>query len=255
MPHDLKIPDYVIERIMAKRGRLNVFDRFDPSKTALVVIDMQNFFVAEVDTAKSICPNINRLADAVRARGGVVAWVLLTVAEEMDGPSLWPIYHDYFFTPAKMKAHKDGLTEGSEGHRLYETLEVREEDLIARKSRFSTFIQGSSDLDERLRARGDREPADRRNGDQFLLRDQRAGRDDDRLPGDDGFRRERRALRRGPSGRADIGLAELRRRARRRRVHRRAAGAGRGGRSGGIIKPAARRTGTGCRDAWKARRR
>ena len=154
MPHELNIPDYVIERIMAKRGRLHVFDRFAPSKTALVVIDMQNFFVAEVETAKSICPNINRLADAVRARGGTVAWVLLTVAEEMDGPSLWPIYHDYFFTPAKMKAHKDGLTEGSEGHRLYETLEVGDEDLIARKTRFSTFIQGSSDLDERLRARG-----------------------------------------------------------------------------------------------------
>ena len=154
MPHELKIPDYVIERIMAKRGRLHVFDRFDPAKTALVVIDMQNFFVAEVETARSICPNINRLADAVRARGGVVAWVLLTVAEETNGPSLWPIYHDYFFTEAGMRAHKDGLTEGSHGHRLYETLEVKEEDLIARKTRFSTFIQGSSDLDERLRAGG-----------------------------------------------------------------------------------------------------
>ena len=154
MPHRVEIPDYVIERIMAKRGRLHVFDRFDPEKTALVVIDMQNFFVSEVETARSICPNINRLADAVRARGGVVAWVLLTVAEEMDGPSLWPIYHDHFFTPAKMKAHKDGLTEGSDGHRLYETLEVKDGDLIARKTRFSTFIQGSSDLDGRLRARG-----------------------------------------------------------------------------------------------------
>lgn len=154
MPHELKIPDYVIERIIAKRGKLNVFDRFDPEKTALVVIDMQNFFVAEVETARSICPNINRLAEVVRERGGVVAWVLLTVAEEMDGESLWPIYHDYFFTPAKMKAHKDGLTEGSEGHKLYEDLEVADEDLIARKTRFSTFIQGSSDLDARLRERG-----------------------------------------------------------------------------------------------------
>ncbi len=154
MPHDLKIPDYVIERIIAKRGKLNVFDRFDPAKTALVVIDMQNFFVAEVETARSICPNINRLADAVRARGGVVAWVLLTVADEPGGESKWPIYHDYFFTPEKMKAHKDGLSEGSEGHRLYDALEVRAEDLIARKSRFSTFIQGSSDLHERLAARG-----------------------------------------------------------------------------------------------------
>ena len=81
MPHDVKIPDYVIERIRAKRGRLNVFDRFDPARTALVVIDMQNFFVAEVETARSICPGINRLAAALRARGGVVARVLPTVAD------------------------------------------------------------------------------------------------------------------------------------------------------------------------------
>ena len=154
MPHHNEIPQYVIDRIMAKRGKLEVFDSFDPKKTALVVIDMQNFFVAEVDTAKSIVPNINRLAEVMRARGGVVAWVLLTVADEMGGDSKWPIYHDYFFKPEKMEAHKNGLTEGSEGHRLYSELEVRDGDIIARKSRFSAFIQGASDLHETLQARG-----------------------------------------------------------------------------------------------------
>ncbi len=154
MPHALNIPQYVMDRIEAKRGRLNVFDTFEPEETALVVIDMQNFFVAEVETAKSIVPNINRLADVVRRRGGLVAWVLLTVADKMGGPSNWPIYHDYFFTDAKMNAHKDGLTEGSEGHRLYPDLVVKDGDLITRKSRFSAFIQGSSDLDSHLRVRG-----------------------------------------------------------------------------------------------------
>ena len=33
MPHDVKVPDYVIERIMAKRGKLEVFDRFSAAKT------------------------------------------------------------------------------------------------------------------------------------------------------------------------------------------------------------------------------
>jgi ureidoacrylate peracid hydrolase len=154
MPHDLEIPDYVIERIMAKRGKLHVFDRFDPAKTALVVIDMQNFFVAEVETAQSICPNINRLAAAVRDRGGTVAWALLTVADEIGGPSKWPIYHDYFFTPEKMLAHKNGLTEGADGHKLYAALDVADGDIVARKTRFSAFIQGASDLDDQLRRRG-----------------------------------------------------------------------------------------------------
>ncbi len=154
MPHNVEVPDYVIERIMAKRGKLNVFDHFEPEKTALVVIDMQNFFVAEVETAISICPNINRLADAVRDKGGVVAWVQLTVADEMDGPSLWPIYHDYFFTPEKMKAHKDGLTKSSEGHAMFSDLVIKDEDIISLKSRFSAFVQGSSDLHDRLQEKG-----------------------------------------------------------------------------------------------------
>ena len=102
MPHNVEIPDYVIERVMAKRGHRNVFDHFPPEKTALVIIDMQNFFVSDVDMAISIVPNINRLTPIVRERGGLVAWVLLTVADEMDGPSKWPLYHDYFFSPEKM---------------------------------------------------------------------------------------------------------------------------------------------------------
>tara|TARA_B100000686_G_C16766416_1_gene962120 strand:- start:1191 stop:1889 length:699 start_codon:yes stop_codon:yes gene_type:complete len=154
MPHNVEIPDYVFERILAKRGKLHVFEHFDPTKTALVVIDMQNFFVAEVETAISICPNINRLAEVVRAKDGVVAWVQLTVAEEIGGPSLWPIYHDYFFTDAKMKAHKDGLTLGSDGHAMFPALEVKDTDIISLKNRFSTFIQGSSDLHEKLQERG-----------------------------------------------------------------------------------------------------
>lgn len=154
MPHRVEIPDYVIERIMAKRGKLHVFETFVPKKTALVVIDMQNFFVEEVETAISICPNINLVARDLRKKGGLVAWVQLTVAEKHGGASAWPIYHDYFFTDSKMKAHKDGLTDGSNGHALFKDLEVLPEDIVCKKNRFSTFIQGSSNLHERLQARG-----------------------------------------------------------------------------------------------------
>ena len=40
------------------------------------------------------------------------------------------------------------------GHALWPSLDVREEDEKVLKYRFSAFIQGSSDLAERLRARG-----------------------------------------------------------------------------------------------------
>src|SRR4030095_3323424 len=39
-------------------------------------------------------------------------------------------------------------------HELWATLDVRVEDLIVEKNRFSAFIQGSSNLAEVLRARG-----------------------------------------------------------------------------------------------------
>ena len=152
MPHPFNIPQYVLDRIEAKRGRLNVFEAFDAAKTALVVIDMQNFFVAEVEAARSIVPNINRLADVVRRRGGLVAWVLLTVADRIDGPSNWPIYHHHFFTEAKMKAHKNGLAEGSEGHRLYPDLTPREGDLIDLGS--STASSRRADMPSKARGEG-----------------------------------------------------------------------------------------------------
>jgi len=154
MPHPTEMPQYVIDRIMAKRGKLEVFDRFDPAKTALLVIDMQNFFVAEVETAQSIVPNINRLAAAMRAQGGLVVWVVMTVADAPGAPSKWPIYHDYFFTAEKMAAHKNSLTEGAEGHKIYPALNVAEGDVIAHKSRFSPFVEGASDLHQTLQARG-----------------------------------------------------------------------------------------------------
>ena len=154
MPHTVEMPAYVIERIMAKRGRLHVFDHFDPAKTALVVIDMQNFFVADVDSAKSICPNINRLAAALRARGGTAAWVQMELAERADAPSQWPLYHEYFFSTAKQEAHKLGCTRGSEGVKIYKDLDVKPGDIVTHKKRFSAFIQGASDLHERLQAKG-----------------------------------------------------------------------------------------------------
>lgn len=154
MPHAVEMPAYVIERVLAKRGKLSVFDRFEPAKTALLVVDMQNFYVEEVATAISIVPNINRLAAACRTLGAPVVWLVMTVAPAPGGPSDWPLYHDWFFTPEKGARHRDSLARGARGHALYPALDVQPGDLHASKSRFSPFIPGSSDLHPRLKARG-----------------------------------------------------------------------------------------------------
>jgi nicotinamidase-related amidase len=46
------------------------------------------------------------------------------------------------------------MSPGTEGHALWPTLDVQPGDAIVRKTRFSAFIQGSSDLEALLRARG-----------------------------------------------------------------------------------------------------
>ena len=150
--HPFEFPHYVIERVMAKRGRIRVFDHFDPTRTALIVIDMQRFYVEEVETAQSIVPNINLVADTLRDKGGIVVWACMTAGQE--GQSLWPVYHDNFFSEAKGARHRDQLTEGSPGHEIWPDLDVRDADLVVYKHRFSAFTSGPPDLDSLLRDRG-----------------------------------------------------------------------------------------------------
>jgi nicotinamidase-related amidase len=147
-----EMPAYVIERVMKKRGRLRVFDKFNPAETALVVIDMQKFYVGDIEPAIAIIPNINRLATTFRAQGALVAWVKMTAG--VGGQSLWPLYHDYFFTKAAAARHRDNLTEGADGHKLHPDLDSRPEDCFASKSRFSAFLPGVCDLPGKLAQRG-----------------------------------------------------------------------------------------------------
>jgi len=151
-PTPYGMPAYVIERVLAKRGRLAVFDRFDPVKTALLCIDMQNFYVGEIPSVLAIVPKINRLAERMRALGGLVVWVGMTAGE--GGESRWSVYHDNFFTPAKGANHRDQLSPGHPGHAFHTGLAIAAGDPIVYKSRFSPFVAGASDIESVLRPRG-----------------------------------------------------------------------------------------------------
>lgn len=141
-------PQYVIDRVLAKRGRLPVFESFDAGKTALLVIDMQNFYVGEIASVVGIIPNINRLAAAMREKGGLVVWVGMSAGHA--GTSDWPIYHDYFFTPEKGANHRDQLSPGHAGHAFHKDLDMREGDETVYKNRFSPFIAGASNIEQVL---------------------------------------------------------------------------------------------------------
>ena len=155
--HTLSIPQSVVDRVIERRGREHIYDNLDPAKTALVVVDMQNAFMlpgvahALCPMAEKIVPNINRLAQAVRATGGTVVWIKTTFHDQALKD--WSTYFE-MVTPEQGAKRIAALTPGSKGHELWPTLDVRSEDLIVEKNRFSAFIQGSSDLADVLRSRG-----------------------------------------------------------------------------------------------------
>ena len=155
--HTLSIPQSVVARVIERRGREHVYDNLDPAKTALVVVDMQNAFMlpgvahALCPMAEKIVPNINRLAQAVRETGETVVWIKTTFTE--DALQSWSTYFE-MVSPQHGAKRVEALTAGSKGHQLWDSLDVRAQDLVIEKNRFSAFIQGSSDLAEILRGRG-----------------------------------------------------------------------------------------------------
>src|ERR1700722_15798230 len=149
--HKFALPTNIIERVIARRGTEHVFDDFDPARTALIVVDMQNGFMlpgvafSEIPEAREIVPNVNRLAAALRAAGGTVVWIVTTYEPAVDKE--WSTYYR-LSTPASGAKRSAALTKGAKGHEIWSTLEVKPGDPIVEKKRFSAFIQGSSKLDE-----------------------------------------------------------------------------------------------------------
>jgi ureidoacrylate peracid hydrolase len=151
------IPDDMVARIAARRGSEHPFADLDPAKTALVVIDLQGAFMdpavghAVVPAAVDIVPNVNRLAAAVRETGGGVFWVRMT--HDASCLEEWSVAFE-MLTPAQREKRIAALTAGTQGHALWPELAVRPEDEIVDKYRYSGFLPGTSELPQRLRARG-----------------------------------------------------------------------------------------------------
>jgi ureidoacrylate peracid hydrolase len=154
--HRYVMPDAVKERVILRQGRLFSHDAIDAARTALVVVDMQNHFVAEgfpaeVPLSREIVPVINRLARALRAAGGHVVWVQTTAAGALQQ---WENHHRYRLTPEHRARRLASLDEGAEGFKLFPALEPVAGDLRVKKIKYSAFIAGSSDIDAQLRSRG-----------------------------------------------------------------------------------------------------
>lgn len=156
--HKIDIPEWLVERVVARRGRRHVFDDMLGPRTALLVVDMQNAFLMEgvghnvVAPARDIVPNINRLAASLRGHGGTVVWIQATASEKAVAD--WSVFHDQMMTPETRERRLKSTWRGSLGHRLWSELDVREGDPMVEKIHYSAFIQGSSDIEPMLRGRG-----------------------------------------------------------------------------------------------------
>ena len=78
--HSVTVRKEIVDRVLQRRGRYHLFDRLDPARTALIVIDMQQTFCApgspaEVPASRDIVEPINRLTAELRSLAVPVIWV------------------------------------------------------------------------------------------------------------------------------------------------------------------------------------
>lgn len=154
--HPYAVPDSIRARVIRLQGKPFALDEIDATRTALVVVDMQNYYVAEgypnqSPQAREIVPNINRMAAALRATGGKVVWIQTDSAEAL---AKWAKHHSYKLTPENAARRLKLLSSDNEGFKLYAALEPKADDLYVRKIKFSAMIGDSSNLDRVLRDNG-----------------------------------------------------------------------------------------------------
>jgi ureidoacrylate peracid hydrolase len=154
--HHYVVSDEVKERVLRRRGRLVSCETIDAGRAALLVVDMQNHFVAEgfpaeIPAAREIVPTVNRLAGAMRTAGGHVVWIQTTATGALEH---WANHHKYMLTAERAASRLASLDEAADGFGLYPGLGPRASDLRVKKIKYSAFVAGSSDIDTQLRARG-----------------------------------------------------------------------------------------------------
>lgn len=158
MVHKIEIRQEIVDRAIRKRGQFHWFDRLDPERTAHVIVDMQNVFVAEgapieVPAARDIVENINEVNAALRKLGTPIVWV--THYNQMrNGKTDWGIYYNYQHHSGESETRAAHFQPGHKGAEIYSKLVTAPSDFVVVKNRYSAFIAGASSLERLLRSNG-----------------------------------------------------------------------------------------------------
>ena len=154
--HEVHVRQHIIERVMARRGRVSWFESLDPATTAFVVIDMQGTFCepgapAEVPTARGIVAPINALSREIRELGVPVIWVLHANTHRGE-VSDWEVLFNHGGA-GEVRGRTIASPEPGR-QEVWADLEVDPSDITVIKNRYSALIAGSSPLERVLRNLG-----------------------------------------------------------------------------------------------------
>ncbi|MBP6019047.1 MAG: cysteine hydrolase [Burkholderiaceae bacterium] len=152
----MDFPQWVIDRVVARQGCLHPYPEFDPSKTAFVIIDLQNYytqpgFQGECAPARATFGAVNKLAQALRQAGGHVVWIK-TSSDGAD--QFWSHHHNHMLTPERSARRLTELSPNHDGFRMPPELDVDPQDQQVIKRCYSALSPGSSSLDDVLKAKG-----------------------------------------------------------------------------------------------------
>ncbi len=147
MLHEWMIEEREYLRQEERRGRRHGFERLAPERTALLVVDLVAFFMDENPYVRGIVPNVNRVAEALRTAGGMVAWIVpapwepSAMKDELLGPRIAELYR-----------HSGG--EGTPRERVWPELVTDDGDLFVEKTASSALFPGHCPLHGMLQDRG-----------------------------------------------------------------------------------------------------
>jgi ureidoacrylate peracid hydrolase len=154
--HCVTVRKEIIDRVLQRRGRYHLFDRLDPARTVLVVIDMQQAFCApgspaEVPASRDIVEPINRLTAELRDLCVPVIWVL-HANDRIGGRSDWELFFNTIVADEVREKTLDSLSGAKQS--VWTGLVTAPADRTVLKNRYSAFIPGSSPLERMLRGMG-----------------------------------------------------------------------------------------------------
>ena len=136
--HKIHLPDWAVAR-----GRnMNDFPTIDPARTALIVIDMQNVFM-ELDevfgnqNTLDIIDPVNLAVSTLRDAGATIVWTRQTVSDE---PTLAMPAWQYDLSIPSVRRAVETMIAGTSSHAIHARMDVREEDIVIDKYRYSAFM-------------------------------------------------------------------------------------------------------------------